>query len=873
MAKRGRKRTPVAILRQRGSIQPRLRKKKLQSNPLNMVGKKLPHQKRDWTNLLRLIPGYDSRRDGKGFVFDEARAEKACRFFEDELQLIEGETAGQPFELISWQQAALGAIFGWVDEKGRRRYREVWLYLPRKSGKTPFVAGLLDYVLLYDGEPGAQIYCLDPETPVLTLDLRWVSVKSVRVGDNLLGFDEYPKQKGAFRKLRSAAVDSVGRVSKMCRRLTFEDGREVVCSNDHQLLAKPYLHSDLKMWVRADDLKVGSSVRNLGQPWEAVENWDSGYLAGIFDGEGCLTCHPGKRSGVRVSFAQRPGGVLDTTIAMLAEKGFFTGAVRRNNKGNDCCVFDIAGSTYETIRFLGLIRPHRLLDKATTALDGIAPNKTGGHLKITKIEELGKRECVAVGTSTRTLFANGLFSHNCAAADKAQAGIAFRHAGGMIEHNPKLAAMVQIFKSNKTITFLDSFARVISADVANKHGFNSHLVVVDEVHALPNRDLIDVLTTSTSSRRQPLVIYITTADYNRPSICNERYDYACKVRDGLVNDPRFLPIIYEAGPEDDWESEATWFKANPSLGITKKLEYMQRECEKAKNEPTYQATFRRLELNQRTDSDQVWLASADWDACDRAATDDELDGKPCWGGLDLSSTGDMTAFVLCWPLPNDEVAIRAWHWIPEDTARLKEKRDRVPYLAWRTMGLVEMTPGNVIDYGFIRKKIVDLCRRWKVRDVGFDPWNATQITTELSEQDGVKLFEFRQGFVSMSAPAKDFERRVRSHKLAHGGSKILRWQASHAVIRSDPAGNIKPDKEKATQRIDGIVAAVMALGRANVEGGKGGSVYEGRGIRSLGDDPDPAKMVKEEDVAEVQPSIPPKRERLTNWQESFDRGD
>jgi len=422
----------------------------------------------------------------------------------------------------------------------------------------------------------------------------------------------------------------------------------------------------------------------------------------------------------------------------------------------------------------------------------------------------------------------------CAAADRDQAGIVFRHARGMLERNKWLSKKVAIYETNRSIKYKQSFAKVISADAASKHGYNSHLVIVDELHAQPSRELVDVLTTSTSTRRQPIVLYLTTADYERPSICNERYAYAQKVRDGLIKDPRFLPVIYEATKEDDWESPAVWAKANPSLGVTKTLAYMERECEKAKNEPTYQATFRRLELNQKTDAVSVWLPMDKWDACPPLPTDEDLAKRPCWAGLDLSATADLTALAVAWPCADGVVAVRAWHWIPEARARRKEKEDRVPYLTWAEQGHIELTPGDVVDYQYIRKRINEIAKAHKLKDVGTDPWNATQITTELVEQDGIKVIEFRQGFVSMSSPCKEIERLVMSGKLAHGNNPLLRWQVSHAVVRTDPAGNIKMDKEKATQRIGGMVAVAMAIGRLSVGAASNKvSVYETREVRFI----------------------------------------
>jgi len=428
----------------------------------------------------------------------------------------------------------------------------------------------------------------------------------------------------------------------------------------------------------------------------------------------------------------------------------------------------------------------------------------------------------------------------CAAAEAKQAALVFRHARGMVEHNEALSDLATVYSSTKQIVIGDSFASVLSADSSTKHGYNSHLVIIDELHAQPNRDLVDVLMTSTSSRRQPLVICITTADYDRPSICNDKHAYASSVRDdskraegvgAVANDPRFLPVIYESLDGEDWEDEELWKRVNPSLGVTKTLDYMRRECERARNEPSYQATFRRLELNQRTPTQSVWIDMAQWDACAGAIDDTELAGLDCWGGLDLSASRDLTALVLCWPSVNGRVVVKAWHWIPEDVAERNEKVDRVPYRQWVHDGLMATTPGNVTDYAYIRAALRDdILPRFKLKDIGADPWNATQLITELVEQDGLPIVTFRQGFVSMSGPSKEFERLVAGGILLHDASPLMRWQVGNAVVKHDPAGNIKPDKDKARFRIDGVVATVMAIGRATVQSVTKTSVYDTRGV-------------------------------------------
>lgn len=416
-----------------------------------------------------------------------------------------------------------------------------------------------------------------------------------------------------------------------------------------------------------------------------------------------------------------------------------------------------------------------------------------------------------------------------AAADKDQARIVFKVAREMVEASEELSKICKVYRDAIEVPSTNSVYRVLSSDVPTKHGLNAHMVIFDELHTQPNRDLWDVLLTSTAARQQPLVLAMTTAGWNRQSICYEQYQYACKVRDGIIKDDSFLPVIYETDPKDDWKNIETWRKANPSLGITVGSDYLQRECDRAAETPSYENTFRREHLNQWTEQDVRWLTMEAWNACDGEVNPAELIGRPCWGGLDLAVTTDITALVLCFPNDDGSFIFLPHFWIPEAHAEKRERRDRVPYLTWAKQGFVTLTPGDVTDYGFIRAKVNELGKQFRIVDIGFDPYNATHLAQEI-EADGIKMIEFRQGFISMNMPTKAFERAVVSHKLAHGNNPVLRWMASNVVVDTDPAGNLKPNKEKSTEKIDGIVAAIMSLGRAMLQTGTGDSVYEERGL-------------------------------------------
>lgn len=421
-----------------------------------------------------------------------------------------------------------------------------------------------------------------------------------------------------------------------------------------------------------------------------------------------------------------------------------------------------------------------------------------------------------------------------AAADRAQAAIVFDQAKQFVEGSPLLSKELRVYRNHISAPRTNSIYRVLSADAFTKHGLNAHGIVFDELHAQPNRELWDVLATSMGARRQPLMVAITTAGYDRNSICWEQHEHARRVIDDPAFDPEYFGFIAAAEEGDDWTSPATWRKANPSLGVTVTEEYLAGECQRALASPAYQNTFRRLYLNQWTQQETRWIDMTAWDGCGGQALPD-LAGRACWAGLDLASTTDIAALVLAFP-PAEEgepVWLLPFFWIPAENMVERERRDRVPYSTWVRQGLVTATPGNVIDYGYIRNQVNELAALYDVREVAYDPWNATQLSIELMG-DGINMVEMRQGFASLSGPSKELLRLVLSQGVAHGGNAVLRWMADNTAARQDPAGNVKPDKAKSTGRIDGIVASVMAIGRAAAADPTGGkSIYEERGVLTL----------------------------------------
>jgi phage terminase large subunit-like protein len=290
-------------------------------------------------------------------------------------------------------------------------------------------------------------------------------------------------------------------------------------------------------------------------------------------------------------------------------------------------------------------------------------------------------------------------------------------------------------------------------------------------------------------------------------------------------------VIYETTSDDDWTDPQIWAKANPNLGVSVSREYLQRECRRAIETPTYENNFKRLHLNLKTQQEVRWLPMHLWDAPGNAAPlleESRFRGRECFAGLDLSSTTDVSALVLLFKDTDGGVTVLPMFWIPGDNAPQRERRDRVPYQTWARQGLITMTPGNVVDYEAIRTRINQLKSIYHIREIAVDPWNSTHLVTQL-QGDGLQIVNFGQGFKSMTAPSKEWEKLVLCQKLRHGNNPVLRWMASNVAVEMDAAGNLKPSKKKSTERIDGIVAGIMALGRAMVHITPT-CVYETRGI-------------------------------------------
>lgn len=422
-----------------------------------------------------------------------------------------------------------------------------------------------------------------------------------------------------------------------------------------------------------------------------------------------------------------------------------------------------------------------------------------------------------------------------AATKRDQARITHSEATRMVKASPFLRRRISAVKDNLNIPNTASKFEPLGRDADSMDGLNIHAAIVDELHAHKTRDVWDVLETATGARRQPLMFAITTAGFDRSSFCWEIHEYTSKVLSGVIEDDSFFGVIFTLDEGDDWQDPKVWAKANPNLGVSVKEDDLQRKASKAKEMPSALNSFLRLHMDIWTQSETKWLDLDAWRACSFTVDPEGLRGRVCYGGLDLSSTTDISAFVLVFPplVDDDPYQVLCRFWLPEESMHQRERRDQVPYSAWVRQGLIATTPGNVIDYDFIVAEIDDLAQRYDIAEIAFDRWGATMVFQRLEDAQ-MQMVQFGQGFASMSPPMKDLERLILTKKLAHGGNPVLTWMADNLVAREDAAGNIKPDKERSTEKIDGMVALIMAVDRAvRNEGNSGRSIYESRGLIEL----------------------------------------
>lgn len=475
----------------------------------------------------------------------------------------------------------------------------------------------------------------------------------------------------------------------------------------------------------------------------------------------------------------------------------------------------------------------------------------------------GKSE-LAAGIGILLLAADGEYGAQVysTAIDKDQAKIVFNKACRMIGLSDTLKGELEVYKTAIFCPELMSSFKPLSSNIATKFGFNPSCNLADETHAWRDGGLFQVVHDGFAGRRQPLEVLMTTAGEHHHGWGWEQHEYAEKVRDGIIEDPSFLPVIFAADEDDDWTDEKVWAKANPNLGVSVKVDFLKGQVAKARHNEVLEGNFKRFHLDIWTSVGAKPISAKAWKACagklDAHDLAKSLEGRECFGGLDLASKADLTSLGLVFPPIDTGEPWKAlvWFWLPAANMAARVKRARVPYDLWAKRGFIELTEGQVVDYDVIRARIsgvdvfknlsrtpgtvaalgpdVDaIANRFVIQEIGFDRWNSTQLVTQLMS-DGHTMVEFGQGFRSMAAPTKELiEVLVPGRRLVHGGNPVLAWNADNIRLDKDPADNMKPNKATSEEKIDGIVAVIMGLGRAiRAEGEDEGTVIE-KGYRCV----------------------------------------
>lgn len=442
-----------------------------------------------------------------------------------------------------------------------------------------------------------------------------------------------------------------------------------------------------------------------------------------------------------------------------------------------------------------------------------------------------------------------------AAADKDQAKVLFTMAKKMNQAAPNLRHRSVAFGEQITCYKNGGHYKVLSAEAYTKHGPNWHGIIFDELHTQPDSELFETLTAGTVARSQPLTVIMTTAGHDETSMAYDQYDYAKKVRDGIIIDPSYYPVIYESDgsidkdtglEKDPWDSEETWKKANPGWGITVNAKYFHQKVIECRNDPTKLAAFRRLHCNQWTKQLEAAIDMAQWHACAGNVNPEDLRGQDCWLGVDLASTRDLGALALVFKRPKGYAALLKY-FCPSEMLKERKKGAGSSFDIWVKKGYIRETEGSRIDYDVIENEILKCGDEYNIQQVAIDPWNAQQLSTRLEKTHGLTVVSVRQGMFSLSAATKEFLDSIAEKQFEHFGNPVLTWNASNLAIVEDAAGNKMPSKElskrkkknekitgtkQTLKKIDGITAIVNALTRVLVAP-ETHSTYESQDVRSF----------------------------------------
>lgn len=423
-----------------------------------------------------------------------------------------------------------------------------------------------------------------------------------------------------------------------------------------------------------------------------------------------------------------------------------------------------------------------------------------------------------------------------AATKRAQAKVLFDEATRMVKRSPSLSRRIRSYRDNLHIPNTASKFEPLGRDADSMDGLNVHAALIDELHAHPTSEVFDVLDTGTGARRNPVVFAITTAGFNLDSFCYQQREYATKVLDSIIEDDSFFGVIFTLDEGDDWEDERNWIKANPNLGVSVKLDDLRRKALKAKEIPAALTNFLTKHLNRWVNAESIWIHPDKWRACTGTVDEAALVGRRCFGGLDLSNALDLVALAWVFPpeMDGDPWIVLLRFWVPEFAMHERSRNDRVPYDAWVREGHMTAIPGEVIDYDWIYAQIEKDAAQFDVQEIGFDRWGSQSVYLQVAKM-GLTMVAVGQGFASMSSPMKNLEIMIVGGRIHHGGNPVLTWNAHNLVATRDEAGNLKPDKRRSREKIDGMVALLMALDRGmRHDTEEEQSVYETRGVLAVG---------------------------------------
>lgn len=443
------------------------------------------------------------------------------------------------------------------------------------------------------------------------------------------------------------------------------------------------------------------------------------------------------------------------------------------------------------------------------------------------------KTALSAGIGLYMLFADGesrpeVYS---AATVKDQAKICFSDAVEIVKATD-LKNYLTPYRNSIVYDLKGGMMKPLSSDYGTHDGLNPSCGIIDEFHAHKDSGMFDVIKSAFGARRQPLMFIITTAGFDKSGVCYAYRENVIKVLRGVNEDDSLFGIIYTLDDKSEWDDPKMWIKANPNLGVSLSADYLADQVKDAKNRPEAVRNVMTKNVDLWVDAERTWILDDAWQKCIGTTDPADLKGCACWGGLDLSNVSDITAYVLLFH-ENDRFQLLPHFWIPEEKMLEKIRKENINYDKWVAEGYVTVTPGNVIDYDFVKADILRIVADYDLRTSAYDRWNSSQTIIDL-QNEGMECNPFGQGYGSMSAPTKEFEKLVLTGKIEHFGNPVLRWMLASTLVKTDPAGNIKPDKEKSTQKIDGIVASIMALGEwMTAQTDDESNPYENRGLLTL----------------------------------------